>query len=312
MENRSVLYLSLAASLAFLSACTGNKNILADKMSKFPAEQYITKVAAADLKEDAKTNALNDLKAMFNGLPQTEESLVRRNAVLSKAYTAQWWKDKPSKKYYAIAVLERAPAQSAVAPYYAPIDGKLTRLQQQINKEADKFVRLKYAVDMVPSFDERETLDEEYRLLSFDASPYDEDKLYSLKGTLNKTFYDIKINSKISGVDDITVKTYMIDSLNSIGFAVGEDLPSYDLELVIKTSADKYPSQTTDGLYWCTATANVSVKDVATGGVFATFSQSERIGAGRAEEAQRRSLISVGEKCAPLLKQKIIEYVQKK
>ena len=89
-------------------------------------------------------------------------------------------------------------------------------------------------------------------------------------------------------------------------------MKDYDIDLGIETVADNYPSKTTDGLYWSTATANVTLKDKQTEGVFAAFSQAQRIGASRAEEAQRRSLIAAGQASAPEIKVKLLEYIDKK
>jgi len=302
----------LLACALLLVACAGNKNILNEKMAKYPADKYITKLAAAQKKDQAKAAALKDLKALFDGLPQSEGSDIRRTAILSKAYAAQWWKDKASGKYYAIAVLERKGAQQTMQPYYVSIDGKLASLMQRINASEDKYVRLKNAMLMPPLFEQREQLDREYRLLSFDASSYDEENLYAFKAAYNKTFYDIKINAVITGADDTAVKTYLIDSLNSMGFAVGENLASYDIELAIQTRVTHTTSQTTEGLFWADSTATVALKDEQTGGIFATFTKFARDGSGRKDEAQRRSLIAVGADSAPVIKQKILEYVERK
>jgi hypothetical protein len=302
----------LALSAFVFAACAGNRNILNEKMSKYPADRYITKIASAQDKKAAKENAVNELKKLFDGLDNYLDSEVRRESISSKVYGAQWWKDKASGKYYAIAVLERGPAQLTLQPFYASIDAKLANIQNRILSEQDKYVRLKNAVQMPPLFAQRRQLDEEYKLLAFDVSAYDEDKLYSFKSTYNKTFYDIKINAEITGVADESVKTHLIDALNSMGFSVGENLPDYDISLILKTSVDKYPSKTTDGLFWNTATVNVSLKDFAAGGIFATFTKSVKDGSSRADEAQRRSLLAVGADSAPVIKQKILEYIQKK
>ena len=303
--------LLLACSL-IITACAGNKNILNEKMAKYPADKYITKLASAAKKDDAKTAALKDLKTLFDNLLPSEGSDIRRESILSKAYSAQWWKDKATGKYYAIAVLERGPAQQTMQPYYASIDGKLANLQQRISGEGDKYVRLKNAMQMPPLFEQREQLDKEYRLLSFDAGAYDEENLYAYKAAYNKTFYDIKINAVITGADDTAVKTYLIDSLNSLGFYVGENLPEYDIELAIETKVTNTSSQTTEGLFWADSTATISLKDAHTGGIFATFSKFARDGSGRQDEARRRSLISVGADSAPIIKHKILEYIERK
>jgi hypothetical protein len=312
-ENLNMKKLFIPAlAIIFFAACAGNRNILNKKMAKYPAAEYITKIASAQDKKAAKEVAVEELKKIFDGLGNYQDSAVRRENILSQIRAEQWWKDKASGKYYAIAVLERAPAQLILRPYYEPIDGKLENLRARVTGEQDKYVRLKNAVQMQPLFAQRQQLDNEYKLLAFNASAYDEDKLYAFKSVYNKTFYDIKINAEIFGVSDESVKIYLIDALNSIGFYVGEGLTAYDIGLVIKTSVDKYVSKSTDGLFWSTATINVSLRDAATGGVFAAFTKSERDGSMREDEARRRSLIAVGADSAPIIKQKILEYIQKK
>lgn len=299
-------------SALFFSACASNRNILNEKMAKYPAEQYLTKVAFAQTKAEAKAAAAAELAKLFDGLPESEDSGIRRDNVLSLIKTVQWWKNKENKRYYAIAALERDPALKTIEPYYLPIDGQLNAITARIAGENDKFVKLKYAISMPELLAKREALDNEYRRISFDASAYNEESLYSYKSIYNKTFYDIKINAVLSGVDDITVKTYIIDALNELGFGVGEKLPNYDIELAMNTQIDKYASSTLDGLYWSTATATVALKDAATQGIFATFSETERIGSARGEEAKRRSLVAAGKKCAPTVKAKLLDYIQKK
>jgi hypothetical protein len=97
-----------------------------------------------------------------------------------------------------------------------------------------------------------------------------------------------------------------------MGFAVGEEMPSFDIELKINIKVDKVTSKTTEGLYWAYSTAVVSLKDMETGGIFATFSQFSKDGSYQTEEAKRRSLIIVGADSAPVIKQKLLDYVQKK
>jgi hypothetical protein len=302
----------LTAAIVFAAACAGNRNILNTKMSKYPAEKYITKIASSKNKKEAKEAALTDLKKLFDSLPPAPASDVRRESILARAYTAQWWKDKDSGKYYAIAVLEREPALTTMKPFYTSIDSKLGNLQQRIEAEGDKFVRLKEAAKMQPLFEERENLDREYRLLSFNASSFDEDKLYSYKSTYNKTFYDVKINAIITGTDDSAVKSYIIDALNSLGFAVGENLTNYDIELTVKTSVKEVPSKTTQGLHWSRATAEISLKDMSTGGTFVIFTRDTEDGSYATDKGSRRALITLGADSAPVIKLKLLEYVEKK
>jgi len=302
----------LLAAAVFLAACATNKNILSEKMAKYPADKYLTKVAFGQTKKDAKDAAKAELEKLFDGLPQYKDCEVRRDNILSQIKVVQWWKNKENKRYYAIAALERQPALDVLVPYYSSIDGQLNNITAKIAAEPDKFVRVKSAVMIPDLLAKRDEIDSEYRRISFDGSAYNEEALYSFKSIYNKTFYDIKINAVITGADDITVKTYIIDALNELGFGVGENLKDYDIELNMNTRIDKYASNTLDGLYWSTATATVALKDMATGGIFTTFSETERNGSARGEEAKRRSLVAAGKKCAPVIKAKLIDYIQKK
>lgn len=303
----------LVAAVALLAACATNRNILSEKMAKYPADKYLTKVAFGQTKKDAKDAAKAELEKLFDGLPEYKDSQIRRENILSQIKVVQWWKNKENKRYYAIAALQRQPALEVLVPYYSTTDGQLNNISSKIAAEPDKFVRVKYAVMIPDLLAKRDEIDSEYRRISFDGSAYNEEALYSFKSIYNKTFYDIKINAVITGADDITVKTYIIDALNELGFGVGENLKDYDIELDMNTHIDKYASNTLDGLYWSTATATVALKDMATGGgIFTTFSETERNGSSRGEEAKRRSLVAAGKKCAPVIKAKLIDYIQKK
>lgn len=302
----------LLCAVVLFAACASNRNILNEKIAKYPADKYLTKIASGQTKKDAKEAAVAELSKLFEGLPQDEAAQIRRDNIISQIKAVQWWKNRQNKRYYAIAALEREPSLEIIKPYYAPIDGQLNNMAAKIAGESDKFVKLKYAVEMPALLAKREKLDGEYRRISFDGSAYNEEDLYSYKSIYNKTFYDIKINAVITGADDITVKTYLIDALNELGFGVGENLQIYDIELAMDTRIDKYASSTLDGLFWSTATATVALKDMETKGIFATFSETERVGSARGEEAKRRSLVAAGKKCAPVIKSKLIDYIQKK
>ena len=308
MKKLSILF----ACAVLFTACAGNKNVLNKNMSKYPAEKYITKLAAAPAKDAARDAALADLRKLFDGLPLTQSSEIRREAILARAFVAQTWRDKATNRFYAIAALERAGAQATMHPFYATIDGRLAALSGRINADNDKFTNLRNAMLMQPLLEQREQLDREYRLLSFNAGAFEEDNLIAFRNVYNRAFADIRINAVLTGTGDTAVKTSLIDALNSLGFSVGEKLPDADIELAIETKVTHTTSKTTEGLFWADSTAVVALKDLSTGGIFATFTKFGRDGSGRAEEAQRRSMIAVGADSAPVIKQRILEYIQRR
>lgn len=299
--------------LAVICACS-HKNVLRENLKEYPYEKYLSKVASADTKKEAKNAALAEIKTIFDALPSDKENQARRENILSLAKIAKTWKVKQdgNKRYYAMAVLERQQALEALQPYYTGIDAKIENLTKKLNEEPDKFTRAKFAMQMDKLLEERQPLDAEYKLLSYDNTPYREELLYNARAAYNRAFYEIKISSKITGDEQETIKTPIIDSLNSLGFQVGENLPNADIELVMKVYVDKYESKTTKGLNWCTATATVNLKDLDTGGIFATYSKTERDGSIRKETAQLRSLIAAGQDAALAVKQKVLDYLKHK
>jgi len=308
MKKLSVLF----ACAVLFAACAGNKNILNERMSKYPAEKYITRIAAAPTKAAARAAALEDLKKLFDGVPLSEGSEIRRQSILARASVVQWWRDKATDRFYAIAALERAGAQTTMRPFYASIDARLEAIVQRMDGEQDKFARLRSAMAMQPLLEQRENLDREFRLLSFDSGAFNEDRLFVFRTAYNKAFSDIRINAKLTGTGDLAVKTHLVDALNRLGFSVGENMTSADIELSIDTRVTHTTSKRVDGLFWADSTATIALKDLETGGVFATFDKFGRDGSGRAEEAQRRSMIAVGADSAPIIKQRILEYIQRR
>ena len=102
--------------LALFCACSGNKNILRENLKTYPYDQYLSKVASADSKDEAKMTALAELKSIFNNLPTDTETSARRDNLLALAKIADTWtvKQDGNKRYYAMAILERQPALEAL------------------------------------------------------------------------------------------------------------------------------------------------------------------------------------------------------
>ena len=199
-----------------------------------------------------------------------------------------------------------------IEPSYTQIDSKLESMAQNIEKETNKWRAVKYAFAMEELFEQRQDLDEEYRLLSHDKLAYNESSLNALKNTHSKAFSDIKIIYEFEGIEDKIVKSKVIEALNDLGFGVSETPQESDIILHMNIVFDQFPSQTTEGLYWCNATANINLKEASNGNIFATFSEPQKVGSFRPEEAQRRSQIAAGQVCAPKVKNKLTDYISKK
>ena len=157
--------------LALMCACS-HKNVLRENLEDYPYDKYLSKVASANTKTEAKAAALAEIKGIFDILPSDPQSQVRRDNILSLAKIAKTWKIKQdgNKRYYAMAILERKPAMEALQPYYTGYDAKIKSLTNNLNEEQDKFVRLKNALTMEKLLKERNPLDDEYRILSYDAT----------------------------------------------------------------------------------------------------------------------------------------------
>ena len=146
--------------LAVMCAC-GNKNVLRENLKDYPYDKYLSKVASANTKDEAKATAIEEIQNIFATLPTDQESQIRRENILSLAKIAKTWKVKQgdTKRYYAMAILERKPAMEAMQPYYTGYDANIESLTKKLNEETDKFVRIKYALQMEKLLKERNPLD---------------------------------------------------------------------------------------------------------------------------------------------------------
>ena len=116
--------LTLSFALLLISACS-NKHILVKNAEKYPADKYITKVAYASKKDQAKQQALKDIKTLYASLPEGDTyTQARRQAVLDSAKIVETWKDKINRKYYAMAAIDREQAKKITEPAYTRLDGK--------------------------------------------------------------------------------------------------------------------------------------------------------------------------------------------
>ena len=103
--------LTLSFALFLFSACS-NKHILVKNTEKYPADKYITKLAYDTKKDQAKENALKEIKTIFANLkPGDTYTQARRQAILDSAKIVETWKDKTNNKYYALAAIDREQAK---------------------------------------------------------------------------------------------------------------------------------------------------------------------------------------------------------
>ena len=304
--------LTLSFALLLISACS-SKHILVKNTEKYPADKYITKLAYAENKATAKEKALTEAKQLFAALPAGDSyTQARRQAILDSAKIVENWKDKANKRYYALAAIERSSAQKIIEPAYTQVDSKMQTLAASIEQEQNKWRAVQYAFAMEELFEKRQELDEEYKLVSHDKLAYQNEALNNFKNSYAKAFDNIKIVYEFEGSDDKIVKSKIIQALNELGFGVSELAQESDIILHINLVLDNFSSKTTDGLYWCTATANVDLKEAQNGNIFATLSKSQRVGTFRPEEAKRRSQIAAGQTSAPAVKEKLLQYINKK
>ena len=304
--------LTLGLALVLLGACS-SKHVLVKNTEKYPENKYLTELAYDENKDLAKEKALTEVKKIFATLPAGDTyTQARRQAILDSAKVVETWKDKTNKKYYALAAIDRAQAQKMIEPAYTQIDSKMQTLSDNIEKETNKWRALQYAFNMEELFNQRQLLDEEYALVSHDKLAYQNDSLNTFKNNYNKSFDNVKIIYEFEGFEDKIVKSKVIEAFNELGFGVSEIKQDADLILHMNIDLDNFSSQTTNGLYWCSATANVNLKEAQNGNIVATLSHTQKAGTFRPEEAQRHSQIAAGQACAPIIKEKLIQYINKK
>lgn len=304
---RKIFMLGLAVMLS--AACsTVNKNTLSYKLSQVNGEKFLTTSASGDTKNAAEAAAKQEMNARLSAAGANSRLA---SDIYNHAFIEQAWKDKTTKRYYAIAALERKVGKDMIVGEITELDGQLNGLARHFDMTTDKFLAIKTALKIQPLVEQRNQLQGLYETLDYNGNGYEAEKYANLKNVLYDSMNKIKISLTVLGKNSEVLHTHLINAVNEMGLAVAINEPA-DISIDVNSEITEYPSKVVNGLMWCSATGTVGLKDMATGGVFARFSISDRQGSSRSEDAVRRTMDAIGQKAEGEMKTRITNYLEKR
>ena len=305
---KKILMILLAA--VFAAGCsTANKNTLSYKLSKINTEKYLTGAGSGATKDEAAARAKADIKKIFDASAVAGEPVVAD--IYNHAFIKETWKDKKTKTFYAVALLERKVGKDMLKNNLDALDKQLAGLAEQFKNKQDKFAKVKTALKIQPLLVKRNGFEDLYEKIDYNGEGYDPQNFAALKNIVYETMNEVKFSLNVLGKNSEILHTYIIDALNQMGLTVAVNEAS-DIAIDVNSEIAEYPSKKVNELYWCSATATVSLKDTATGGIFGRLSISDRQGSSRADEAVKYTMNAIGKKAGGEITKKTYDYLERR
>jgi len=302
-------------ALFLLCGCSSlNKNTVSYQKAKWDASKYYVVAGDGSSKKAAAQKALENMNKEIasHTLAPAMEFLpdLMANAAVKKT-----WRDNESagKHYYSLAVLPRENAQSVLVPTLNELDAQLGGLAQQFSTPANPLADLKIAYKMQPLVEKRKAIDEVYQFVSGVNQPYMPETFAPYKTTLKQKMSTVLVGIEGEGNESAVMVSYIVSALNKMGFGVVEyNNPAKVITVKLQTEVDGYYSKKVNGLFWCTSSAAVSLRDEENEAVFSRFNVSQRAGTTRKADSLYKSMQAAGEQAAEEVATRLENYLKNK
>jgi len=311
---------------------------------EFPREQYVTGVGLGDDRTTAEERARAQVAQVFSALVTVDTTLsesesnatdnsasktsfmqnIKQNIqttsskILEGVEIADNWQDPATKQYYALAVLERAPAIKAMNGRIADINTEAAVWKKDFDAAQEKFARVKAAVKMLALIKMKDDLKSQLRVLDPSGANIVDTQDLSMKPELLKAVSALDIAVNVTGEKASDVETGIVTALTALNMEAkivsGQEPSEYaSSDIVVDAAVTvEQPKNTLkdDRWQWSRATVTVSMKDGKSGKVFMQFSVTDRQASAAYEEAVRRSLASVARKVSLQISGAVTSYFE--
>lgn len=283
MNTRTLPVLMILLLLALVAGCSqtpkppAQPDWLLGQSAKYPLARYVVGRGQADELAVAKDRARADLAKTFsvavseqsrdvasfsqtaagskNTLDVSRNISTRTEQVLSGVEIADTWQDPQTRVYYALAVLPRAMAASALRTQIADLDAGTQAYLDQARASNDLLVKIAAATHALAAQNERAGLQSELQVVDITGRgmppAWNLGKLEADKAAL---LARLKISATADGADAAVVQKLLAGALADAGFSVIES-GNYTLTAQLDYSA--LPQR--DGWYWITGNLQVAL-----------------------------------------------------
>ena len=333
MKNMNLLSLAVAASL--LSACGGGAARKSSSGGARPAwgegesprwtrAQHVLGVGSGDDAHSAADRARGEISRVFSSavsvnttVDETETTVNqggRTNTSFSQAVAqnvrtasdkmlegtevVERWKDGATGRYYALAVLNKGKALSAVAEKTGALDADALQWKTRLDAAGDKFDRAKAAAKLSAVLKGRLELENDRRVLGGGALASTVDAS-AAKAAASKALAALDVVVIATGDNAEEVETGIVTGLVASGMMAKRGNAGDRGDLVVESRSAANPVEGGDARWkWSRATATVTLKEGREEKTFSRFDVSEREAAADAGEARRRAAGGLARKAA--------------
>lgn len=333
MKNMTLLTLAVAAAL--MSACGGSSSLKSSSGGARPSwvegesprwtrAQNVLGVGSGDDEESAADRARGEISRVFssavsvNTTVDESETTVNQGGrtntsfsqsvaqnvrtaskkMLEGAEVVERWKDAATGRYYALAVLNKGKALSAVAEKTSALDADALQWKTRLDAAEDKFERAKAAAKLSAVLKGRLDLENDRRVLGGGplASTVD---VSAAKAAASKALAALDVVVIASGDNAEEVETGIVTGLVASGMMAKRGNAGDKGDLVVESRSAAEPVSGGDARWkWSRATATVTLKEGREEKTFSRFDVSEREASADAGEARRRAAGGLARKAA--------------
>ncbi len=271
------------------------------------AEVFQTDISATS------SSSLTETAASRNGGPaqvgqrqaatQDVEASTRRT--LTGVEIAEVWQSPQTRRFHALAVLDRRRAREALLSRLASIDALAAPQLSRLETASTRLGRAAAAGRLAALARDREPLLDDLRVVAPDErvrSPVD---WPARQAAAEKALSELVVTVAIDGPAGEAVTTGVVEGLAALQLAAARPgAPDPDLAVSgSATLAEPEPDRRNGPWQEARASATVSLADGRTGQVFQRFDVSHRELSGQYQEAVRRALAGLGKKVAAGVKE---------
>lgn len=307
------------------SVPTGKRPAWVDgESSKWPRGGYVLGVGQGDDEGSAADRARGEISRVFRAdvsvdttVSETETNLTQGGAtnssfsqlVAQKVRTAsqkilegvevvERWKDSQTGRYYALAVLDKGKAISAVDERERSIDAEAADWKTRLDAAGDKFAKAKAAAKLATLMKGRLELENDRRVLGGGSLPSTVDAA-AAKSAASQALAALDVVVAATGDGYADVETGIVSGLAAAGLTAKRGDPGAKGDIVIEAETSTSKPEGGDPRWkWARATATITLKDGREDKAFARFDASDRQASADAGEARRRALTGLAKSAA--------------
>lgn len=306
--------------------------------AEYPRSRFLTGVSSADDLSAAKDRARGEIAKVFStkitmntavtssentyiaqglteassaqNIAQNLRAVAQKN--LEGVEIAQIWRDEASGQYYALAVLDRSKALTALAEKTQELDARAADTAAQLAATAEKLQKAKHALVLLGILKAREALAADRRVLNPAGAAEPGPDTTSSRRSAAQALSDLDVALLMSRENSPQVAAAVIRALNVMGIEAKTAAAADGADIAAECAVEFAAVADTDSQsrwHWYRGTAAVALKNVKTSKVFLNFDAAAKEAAANQGDARAKTETALGKKISAEISRGIADYL---